>query len=403
MSVRVVAALEIGSSRMRALVGEVFPDQSLNIIGRAEVDSVGIAKGRIQNFRQASDRLGELIERAESGAGVTIDSVYLALAGAHLEGASHPAVTRVRDPSNRVSPRDLQRVDREAKSKELAAGRVYIHFIRNSYRLDGRRVEDPVGMTAEEVGVTYWLLHGGEKAVSEHIHLVNSQSLKVADVIVSSVASACMVASAEEKRAGCLTVDIGAGTTDYALYEHGSIVRTGSIPVGGGHLTNDLTVGLRVLPDAAEELKCERGAAVTEPGDRGETVHLYGDLTIGDKAIDLSSLNRILEVRLEELFELIRDECGESRLREGSSGVLLTGGTSRLAKVDTLAERVLGIPARVASHPDWVAEELQGPESSTVLGVLHYALEAEADRQAAQARRRGPGRVGRFSRFLRSS
>lgn len=403
MSVRVVAALEIGSSRMRALVGEVFPDQSLNIIGRAEVDSVGIAKGRIQNFRKASDRLGDLVERAESGAGVTIDAVYLALAGAHLEGTSHPAVTGVRDPANRVSPRDLQRVDREAKSKGLSPDRVYIHFIRNSYRLDGRRVEDPVGMTAEEVGVSYWLLHGEEKAVSEHIHLVNSQSLKVVDVIVSSVASACMVASAEEKRTGCLTVDLGAGTTDYALYEHGNIVQTGSIPVGGGHLTNDLTVGLRVLPDAAEELKCERGAAVTEPEDRGQTLHLYGDLTIGDKAIYVASLNRILEVRLEELFELIRDECGESRLREATAGALLTGGTARLARIDTLAERILGIPARVASPPDWVAEELRGPESSTVLGVLHYALEAEAERQATDVRRRGPGVVGRFSRFLRSS
>lgn len=388
---------------MRALVGEVFPDQSLNIIGRAEVESAGIAKGRIQNFRRASDRLGELVERAETGAGVTIDSVYLALAGAHLQGANHPAVTRVRDPANRVSVRDLQRVNREAKSKELSPDRVYIHFIRNSYRLDGRRVEDPVGMTAEEVGVSYWLLHGEEKAVSEHIHLVNSQSLKVEDVIVSSVASACMVASAEEKRTGCLTVDIGAGTTDYALYEHGSIVRTGSLPVGGEHLTNDLTVGLRVLPDAAEELKCAQGSAVADPGDRGETLHLYGDLTIGDKAIYLSSLHRILEVRLEELFELVRDECGESRLREGSAGALLTGGTSRLPNLDALAERVLGIPARVATHPEWVAEELRGPESSTVLGILHYALEAEAERQAAEGKRRGPGVVGRVSRFLRSS
>ena len=403
MSIRVVAALEVGSSRMRALVGEVFPDLSLNIIGRAEIDSVGLAKGRVQNFRQASDRLGELVEQAESGAGVTIDSVYLALAGSHLEGASHPAVTRVRDPSNRVSRRDLERVDREAKAKELSPGRVYIHFIRNSYRLDGRRVEDPVGMTAEEVGVSYWLLHGAEKAVSEHIHLVNSQSLKVEDVIVSSVASACMVASAEEKRTGCLTLDIGAGTTDYALYEHGSIVRTGSIPVGGQHLTNDLAVGLRLRPAAAEELKCEMAAALSGPEDRGQILHLYGDLTIGDKAIYAASLNRIVEVRLEELFELIRDECGGSRLREQSAGALLTGGTARLAGIDKLAERVLGIPARVASPPDWVAEELGGPESSTVLGVLHYALEAEAERQAAEGRRRGAGVVGRFSRFLRSS
>ncbi|MGE9291152.1 MAG: cell division protein FtsA [Puniceicoccales bacterium] len=401
MSGKIVAAIEIGSQDVKVLVGEVFEDQSLNIIGRSRVESAGVAKGRVVNFRDASDRVGEALDLAETSAGANIESAYLAVSGSHLEGISHPARTRVRGQDNRITPADVERVNAEAKGKEIASDRLYIHFIRNHYLVDGRYIENPVGFEGEELGVTYWLLHGNSRAVSEHIHVVNSQNIKVEDVIVSSVASACMVASEEEKKAGCLVIDIGRGTTDYAFYRRGCIVRTGSIPVGGEHLTNDLSVGLRIVRDGAEDLKIRHGAATVLPEDQGRTHHLYGDLKIGDKSLYASSINRILEVRLEELFELIRDECGPNDLKSGAVRALLTGGGSRLPRCADLAERVLGFSARFAQNPDWVADELRGAEYSTVLGVLHYALEGQSDKRVQPQRRRPEGVVKKFSRLFR--
>jgi len=401
MSGRIVGAIEIGCHEVKILVGEVFEDQSLNIIGRSQVPSAGVAKGRVVNFREASDRVGEALDLAETSAGANIESAYLSISGSHLEGISHPARTRVRGQDNRVTPVDVTRVNAEAKGKEIGKGRVYIHFIRNHYRLDDRLIENPVGFEGEELGVSYWLLHGDSHAVSEHIHLVNSQSIKVEDVIVSSVASACMVASEEEKSSGCLVIDIGRGTTDYAFYRKGCIVRTGSIPVGGEHMTNDLSVGLRIVRDNAEETKIEHGAATVLPEDKGKTHHLYNNLKIGDKTLYASSINQILEVRIEELFSLIRDECGPSELQSGAVCALLTGGGARLPRTADLAERVFGFPARFAENPDWVADELRGAEFSTVLGVLHYALEGQVDRMGVAPQKRPRGVVGKFSKLFR--
>jgi len=385
---------------VKVLVGQVFEDDSLNIIGKAEVESAGVVKGRVQNFRQASERVGEALDLAETSAGVNIETAYLAVAGSHLEGIAHPARIRVHGPDNRVSVDDVERVNAEAKGKRLPSDRVYIHFIRNQYVLDGRGVENPVGMEGEELAVTYWLLHGDSGAISEHIHVLNSQNVKVEDVIVSSVASACMVASEEEKSAGCLVADIGKGTTDYALYRNGCIRMTGSIPVGGEHVTNDLSVGLRIVRDGAEDLKMRHGAATVETEDKGKTHHLYGDLKIGDKSLYASSINRIIEVRMEELFQIILSECGEETLKNRVVRVLLTGGGSELERLPALVERVVGSPARVAENPEWVADELRGVEFSTVLGVLHYALEGQTGKRNA-GRRRPAGVVGRFSRLFK--
>lgn len=400
MPSKIVAALEIGSETTKVLVGDIIDFESLNIIGKSEVDSEGVSKGIVRDYNKVTQRVGEALEQAEATAGTQIDSVYLAVAGSHLEGISHPARLRVRSQDNRVTEEDVQRVQEEAKSKELPTDRLYIHFIRNHYTLDGKSVREPVGMQGEELGVTYWLLHGDSRTVADLIHAVNSHNIHVEDVIVSSVASSCMVASDEEKSAGCLVIDIGKGTTDYAFYRSGFIVRTGSVPVGGEHFTNDLSVGLRVNNKSAEHLKRENASAIVDTDDSVRTVQLYGDWMIGDKTFYLSSINRILEVRIEELFEIIREECGATRIKEGAVSVLLTGGGSRTRKISLAAEKIFGIPARTTRNPEWVADELRDPEYSTVLGVLHYALEAEESQKLVRKRKSAKGITSHLTRLL---
>ena len=177
-----------------------------------------------------------------------------------------------------------------------------------------------------------------------------------------------------EKEAGALVVDLGAGTSDYVLYRKGYIVKTGVVPVGGDHITNDLSLGLRVGRKSAEEIKTKSGRAYYESADRDEKVWLYGDLTIGDREYPKAAITRIIEARVNEIFEIIKEQLQEAEVFEPAdiaSGVVLSGGSSRLEGIAITAERAFGLPARSARGPTDVAVELRKPEYTTALGLLH--------------------------------
>ena len=201
-------------------------------------------------------------------------------------------------------------------------------------------------------------------------------------MIISSIASGSMVADETEKRNGVVVVDIGCGATDFVHYGNGNILRTGVIPVGGAHFTNDLSLGLRVGPKYGEKMKCEYGHALVDPDEKSDRVWLFGDLTIGDRAIPKQAIGVILNARGEELFEILKKEMGDALSRQGCPcGAILTGGGSHLPNLTELAANVLGLPVRRGQNPAWVREErLRGPEFSTVLGLLYYGLSAQSSR-----------------------
>lgn len=399
---KIVAAIDIGTQMARALVGEIYDLGKLNIIGRAEVPSNGVVKGVIRDFRAASDTIRLLIDEAEAVAGVAVDQAYTAISGPHLEGFTRTAVTQVRSPDNIVSADDVARVVDDGKGKQLPSDRIYINHIRNGFSLDSRPMDDPMGAVGNSLEVTYWSVHGSHSLVADYVHVVNSRQVSVADIVVAGVASAYMVAREEERKTGCLVLDIGKGTTDYAFYRAGSIVRTGVVPVGGEHVTNDISIGLRINTRRAEELKRDAASAVVESSHSGQSLHLYGDMSIGDRMIYLSSLNTIVEARMEELFSIILDELGgSSALVGGAASVVLTGGGSRLRELPALAERVFSLPARAAENPEWVAEELRAPEYSTVLGVLHYALSGDNEMVRPSEHGRRGGLARKMSRLFR--
>jgi cell division protein FtsA len=179
-------------------------------------------------------------------------------------------------------------------------------------------------------------------------------------------------------------VDIGGGTTDFVLYRKGYIVLTGVVPVGGDHITNDLSIGLRVGRKSAEEFKLKHGRAYYQAEDREQTVWLFGDLTIGDREYPLAAITQIIEARVSEIFDIIKERLVDADLyvpEDIASGVVLTGGTSRLAGIDEAARRSLGLAARQSEGPQDVAPELRVPEYSTALGLLHYALTGQEDAQ----------------------
>ncbi|OUU07655.1 MAG: cell division protein FtsA [Verrucomicrobia bacterium TMED40] len=372
---KIIGAVEIGTSKAKALVGEVSEDGSLSIVGMASRPNEGMRKGEIVDFRKAAAAVHAALEEAEKMSGTTVDSVYLAQTGAHLDGQMLRGSAFVASSDNRVAVDDLNRASSEAKMRQPETGRSYVHHVRTPIVLDQKVVDDPVGMLGKKIDVGYWSIDGDDQAIRSALHVISNYSLEVDDLILSSIASATMVAGPDLRRAGSLVIDLGAGVTDLVVYRQGYVAYTGVIPVGGDHVTGDLSMGLRILEPYAEKLKIEHGKASPDPSDDGEDIWIIGNKTIGDRSVSRRAISDVIHVRVVELFEIIRKELGslldEKELR---GGILLTGGASQMPGIEQVASKVLGLPVRKAGFPPGIEPELAQPENATVMGLLHYGM-----------------------------
>ncbi|HSH09867.1 MAG TPA: cell division protein FtsA [Oceanipulchritudo sp.] len=373
---KIVGAIEIGTSKVVVLVAEMTDGRSMNIIGRGQSTTVGMKKGEVIDLSSVSDCAHAAIMSAEKLAGTEIEHVYLSLSGSHLRGFRHAGATAITGSGNIVTAIDVQRAVENARSKVLEPGQVYIHHIRNGFLLDGKPVESPVSRQGSHLEVQYWHVVADEQKVKDHIMVVNGFGLDVNDIVISSLASGSLLATDEEKRQGVMVVDIGKGTTDYVLYRGRRVVHTGVIPVGGDHITNDLSLGLRVKSKLAENLKVRAARAMVQKEDRNEKVPLVGDLSIGDSFHSQLSINKITHARLEELFIILKNRLGSLLTRQNiPCGVILTGGVSKTPLIADLGEVTLDVPVTIGQSPDWVRHsELREPEYANVLGLLYNAL-----------------------------
>lgn len=386
-----IGAVEIGTSKVSVLIGQITQG-TLHIIGVGECQSRGVIKGAVADFKAASDATHTALMAAEQSAGARIDEVYLAQTGGHLEGFYNEAAVNVSSADNIVSSPDIDTVCRLAKAKNLPEGRMVVHHLRRPFRLDGRHVPDPEHLAGQRLEAGYWTVHGQEGKIADNIHVIRGFNVRVAELILSSLASGTMLASAEDKQNGVLVIDVGAGTTDYVLYRDGCAQLTGVVPVGGVHLTNDLSLGLRVTEGQAEKLKLRFGRGTVVTKDRSETIWLNGDFAIGDRKFPRHTIEQITAARTAELFEVVRKKLGPAFSPEKTAaGVILTGGTSKLPGIDEAAARVFGVQARLGEAPGWVAENLRDPGFSSVLGLLQYGISSRADLAAP---RRPSGAAG---------
>ena len=381
---RVVGAVEIGTSKVTVLLGEIVGDAGLNIIGHTSCSSKGVQKGVITDLKAASDCVHAAIMTAEENAKTLIDEVYLALTGSHLRGNFNVGTTTVGSSDSVVRSSDVEQAIADAKRRKLTDDRTYIHHIRNPFSIDGQQVENPLSKQGDRLRVGYWSVHADRQIVSDCLRVVRGIDLDVSDMIIASIASGTLLLEDSEKDNGALVVDIGGGTTDFVLYRKGYIVLTGVVPVGGDHITNDLSIGLRVGRKTAEESKIKNGRAYYKVEDRDEKVWLYGDMTIGDREYPLAAITKIIEARVSEIFDIIKDQLVDADLyvpADIASGVVMTGGTSRLAGIDEVARRSLGLEARQSEGPRDVSADLRVPEYSSVLGLLYCALKNQEDAQ----------------------
>ena len=378
---RLIGAVEIGTSKVTVLVGELMRGRTLNIVGLGSCQSQGVIKGGVVDYKEASACTHAAFRAAEEGAGAPVDAVYLAQTGAHLEGFYHEASVNVNAADNCVCALDIETTCRLAMAKELPAGRAVVHHIRRPFRLDGRLVSDPEHLVGQRLEVGYWTVHGSEAKIGDHIHVITGFNLCVDELILSSLASGTMVTTPEERQNGVLVLDIGCGTTDYALYHDGVAYQTGVVPVGGDHFTNDLSLGLRVTRMQAEKLKLRYGSAVLRSRDKQDKVWLNGDYSVGDRQFPRQSIEQITAARAREIFEVVRARLGAAFVPEQTPvGVVLTGGAAKMPGMDEAAGKVFGVPGRLGELASWVADELRDHGFSTPLGLLYFGLNSQTDR-----------------------
>ena len=381
---RVIAAIEIGTSKIVVLLGEIIGDSGLNIIGHSVGSSKGVKKGVINDLEKASDCVHAAILKAEENTQTRIDEVYLAQTGRHLIGNFNVGSSNVSASDGFVRRADIDAAKEDAKRRSLPSDRIYIHHIQNPFSLDGRPVENPISKEGRQLQIGYWSVHGDSETVSDGLRVIGAFDLEVSDIIISSIASGSVLLEESEKENGALVIDIGGGTSDYMLYRKGYIVKTGVVPIGGDHITNDLSIGLRVTRKSAEDFKLKDGRAYYMSEDREEKVWLIGDFTIGDRQYPLAAITKIIEARVFEIFDIVKQQLVDADLFEPSdiaSGVVLTGGSSRLKGIEEAAHRRFGLEARALEGPQYVTEELRAPEFSTAIGLLHYALTGQEDNQ----------------------
>jgi cell division protein FtsA len=277
-----------------------------------------------------------------------------------------------------------------AKSKELPSGRMVVHHIRRPFRVDGRRIPgSPENLVGQRLDVGYWTVHGQEQRLADNIHVIRGFNLEVRELVLASLASGHMVTTAEERQHGVLAIDIGAGTTDFVLYRDGAPHTTGVVPVGGTHFTNDLSIGLRLTDGQAEKLKLRFGRANVHTKDKAHKVWLDGNFAIGDRQFPQQTIEQITSARAWELLEVVKKKLGSAFSPETcASGVVLTGGTAKLASIADTAAKVFGVPAHLGEAPTWISENLRDPGYHTALGLLYYGVSAQAEK-ATPVRRSG--------------
>jgi cell division protein FtsA len=372
----IIVGLEIGTSKVCAVVGELNADGVLNIIGLGQSRSRGVRKGEVADLAQAEDDVRNAIVEAEQMADVEIRSVFLGVAGGHIRGFNNRGMHPVVSADREISEDDVQDVIKNAKAINLPTENSVIHAIRQHFFVDGQDgLTNPVGMLGSRLEVDVHVVHGITNRLQNSIRLVKGLQLEVEDIVFNGLASSLALLTAEQKELGALVIDIGGGTTDFVVYADGVIKHTGAIAVGGDHVSNDLAYGLKVPLSRAEKLKLEHGSAIMDAECKGQTVTITNELGLVMKVVNVEHLRQIMSLRLEEIFQLIAQDLEQAGLADYlRAGVFLCGGGARISNISKLAEQMLQMPVATGQTTSisGLKSALDQPEFVTAIGLAKF-------------------------------
>lgn len=378
----IVVGLDIGTTKICAVVGEVLEDRTVNVIGIGSHRSTGLRKGMVVNMDSTVESIKRAVEEAELMAAVQINSVYTGIAGSHISSESTQGVVALK--RREVTKGDIKRAIESARGCAVPPrDRQILHVLPREFIVDDQEgIRDPLGIAGSRLEVDVHVVTGAVTSAQNLARCVSRSGLDVVDIVLQPLASSCAVLAPEEKELGVVMVDIGGGTTDVAIFVEGCIRHSAVLPMGGQHLTSDLAIGLRTAPEDAEKIKLRYGVATTDilPEDEGIEVPSVGGRP--PRVIERHVLAQILSPRVEEMFDLVRREIR----RAGYDGMLvagavLTGGTSLLPGMADVAERVLNLSVRLG-QPIGVGglrDIVNNPQYSTAVGLIVHSVNQDTD------------------------
>ncbi|RLB09144.1 MAG: cell division protein FtsA [Deltaproteobacteria bacterium] len=370
----IVVGLDVGTTKICALVGKVKEDNSLEIIGIGTHPSNGLRKGVVVDIDETVHSIEEAVEKAEKDSGCEIDAVYVGIAGGHIKSFNSDGSIPIKHKE--ITKKDLERVIDVASAVAIPMDREIIQTIVQEYKVDDEEgIQNPIGMSGVRLGVRLHIITAAVTAAQNIIKCVNNAGLDVCDIILQAIASSDAVLKEDEKKGNVILIDLGGGTTDMAVFSSGAIRHTSVLPLGGNNLTYDLSVGLKTSQKEAEEIKKKYGCGSVSLVSEDEFVEIKGFYENGLRKVSRKRIAEILEPRVEEIFSLLYEDLIRSEVDvELNCGVVITGGSALLDGIVEVAERIFRVPARVG-YPRYVggrSEIAREPMYATALGLLMY-------------------------------
>ncbi len=396
---KLIVGLDIGTSKVISLVGELSAENTLEVIGLGSTRSHGLKRGVVVNIESTVQSIQRAVEEAELMAGCEIHTVFAGIAGSHVRSLNSHGIVAIRDKE--VSSGDVERVIDAARAVAIPANQRVLHVLPQEFLIDSQGgIREPVGMSGIRLEAKVHLVTGAVSAAQNIVKCVQRCGLDVEDVVLEQLASSYSVLTEDEKELGICLVDTGGGTTDIAVFRGGAIHHTAVIPIAGDQVTNDIAVSLRTPTQYAEEIKIKYACALSQLANPDETIEVP---SVGDRPprrLARQTLAEVVEPRYEELFSLVRDELRRSGFEELiAAGIVLTGGSSKMEGAVELAEEIFHVPVRlgIPQYVEGLADIVRNPIHATAVGLLLYAKEvAEVQADAAAAK---VGVAGVFSRM----
>ncbi len=372
-----IAGLDIGTTKILAVIGEVF-DDGIDIIGVGTAPSSGLKNGVVVNIEATVKAIRQAVAVASDQAGCDIQTVYVGIAGNHIKGFNSPGIIAINNQE--IKEKDIEAVIKAAQTVKISDNQQIIHVLPQEYMVDDHTgIQNPLGMTGVRLVTNVHIVTADVTALHNLVTSCNRSGLAVSEIVLESVASSHAVLTKDEMELGVILIDIGGGTTDLAVFCNGTIKHTWELALGGNHLTSDLSVGLRTPLQEAEELKYLYGGALSSMIKDNLIIEVP---TVGDRKprkVSQRVMVEILEARMEEILQMVNKNIHASGYRNKiNAGVVITGGTALLANIVEMAEQIFDLPVRMG-YPDGVrgkSEEVHSPRCTTGVGLVQYGSKA---------------------------
>ncbi|HSF20669.1 MAG TPA: cell division protein FtsA [Burkholderiales bacterium] len=383
---KLIVGLDVGTSKIAAIVAEIKPEGGFEIIGMGSHPSRGLKKGVVVNIETTVNAIQRALEEAELMADCKIREVYTGIAGSHIRSFNSQGMVAVKDKE--VGLADIERVVDTARAVQIPNDQQILHVLNQEFIIDGQEdVREPLGMSGVRLEVKVHIVTGAVSAAQNIVKCVRRCGLEVRDLVLQPLASAMAVISDDEKDLGVALVDIGGGTSDLVVFTHGAIRHTAVIPIAGDQITNDIAMALRTPTKDAEDIKERCGCALSQLADSQEMVEVPGLGERDPRQLSRKTLAEVIEPRVEELYSLVQTELRRSGYEELlSSGVVITGGSSVMQGMVELGEEIFHMPVRVG-HPAYhgaLAEAVRHPRHSTGVGLLLAGMQQLRSRELAR-------------------